>query len=50
MTPSPGLLAVYTGGEELLQRDSYVIATKFGIKLPEFAPDLRAAAVRDSCA
>ena len=47
---------IYTGGEELLgrafkdrPRESYVIATKFGIKLPEFVPDLRAEAVREAC-
>lgn len=47
---------IYTGGEELLgrafkgrPRSSYCIATKFGIKLPEFVPDLRASAVREAC-
>jgi aryl-alcohol dehydrogenase-like predicted oxidoreductase len=47
---------IYTGGEELLARafkgrprESYCIATKFGIKLPEFVPDLRREAVLEAC-
>ena len=47
---------IYTDNEALLQRafaarprESYHIATKFGIKLPEFVPDLRASAVREAC-
>lgn len=53
--------SIYTGGphghnEELLgralkgrDRGSFCIATKFGVKLPEFKPELKAASIRGHC-